>query len=79
MDGTRESDDLDRWHALAVDAVARAVQENKDLGLAPKDRRTEWIDGVLCHIDGNTITPVLPDKPRQVADDEPATVVFKFK
>lgn len=79
MDDTRESGALDRWHVLAVDAVARAVQENKDLGLVPKDRRTEWVDGVLCHIDGNTITPVLPDKPRQVADDEPATVVFKLE
>ncbi len=79
MDDTRESDALDRWHVLAVDAVARAAQENNDLGLVPKDRRTEWVDGVLCYIDGNTITPVLPDKPRQVADNEPATVVFKLE
>lgn len=78
MGDKSESDALDRWHELAKDAVARAVQENKDLGLVPKERRTEWVDGVLCHIEGDKVTPVLPEKPRKAGDDEPATVVFKF-
>ena len=78
MRSKSESDALDRWHALAKGAVARAVQENKDLGLVPKERRIEWVDGVLCHIEGDKVTPVLPNKPCKAGNDEPATVVFNF-
>ncbi|SED35078.1 hypothetical protein SAMN05216178_6895 [Pseudomonas saponiphila] len=78
MGDKRKSDALDRWDELAKAAVARAVQENKDLGLVPKERRTEWVDGVLCNIEGDKVTPVQPLKPRKKGGDEPATVVFKF-
>ena len=78
MSDEQELDTFQRWDALAKDAVAHAVQENKDLGLVPKDRRTEWVDGVLCHIEGDKVSPVLPGSERSLSGDEPAIVIFKF-
>lgn len=78
MSDKQELDTLQRWEALAKRAVACAVQENKDLGLAPSDRRTEWVEGVLCHIEGDKVSPVLSGSKRRVSDDEPATLIIKF-
>lgn len=78
MSDKQELDTLQRWDALAKEAVARAVQENKDLGLVPKDRRTEWVDGALCHIEGDKVSTVIPGSKKRVSDDEPATIFFKF-
>ncbi len=78
MSDKQELDTFQRWDALAKEAVARAVQENKDLGLVPKDRCTAWVDGVLCHIEGDKVSPALQGSKRRVSDDEPATVIFQF-